>query len=94
MLQKHRFVEASTDKDKQGYTDAMKYISEFDKMVKEDANTSINTVKVIKNTNYYEDVVPETVETAPGPPTQNNDFDEILNAYDEESQKKKALNSL
>jgi hypothetical protein len=54
----------------------------------------LSKVKVVENTNYYEDVEPEIIETEPKIQKQTNVFDEILSSYNEESQKQKALNSL
>ncbi len=83
-----------TDKDKQGYHDAMKYISKFDKMVKQDTEASISTVKVIKNKEYYQDVEPKTLPTTPDNSIQNDDFETLLNDYNEENQQKQAVKSL
>ena len=49
-----------TEKDKQGYQDAMKYINEFDKMVKEDT-TIIDKVTVFRSVSDSIDVTPEIV---------------------------------
>lgn len=69
------------------------YVKEFDTMVKEHKN-EVGKVTIIANTNYYEDVQPETVPTTPDEPKQTNDFDELLNTYDEEYQQQNAINSL
>jgi hypothetical protein len=50
-----------TETDKQGYLDATKYISQFDKMVKEDSKNVLEKVTIFKTNHSFIDVTPETV---------------------------------
>ena len=51
-----------TDADKQGYENATKYISQFDKIVKENTANTLEKVTVFRTNNNYIDVTPEIVE--------------------------------
>jgi len=61
-----RFNEATaeqTDVDSKGYTNATKYISTFDKMVKDDTTTTLQKVSIMKKNNTIIDVTPEVIPT-------------------------------
>jgi hypothetical protein len=51
-----------TDADKQGYENATKYISQFDKIVRLNTANSLEKVTVFRANNNYIDVTPEVVE--------------------------------
>ncbi|MCV9929487.1 hypothetical protein OIU83_17635 [Flavobacterium sp. LS1R49] len=50
-----------TDADKKGYEEATKYISQFDKMVKEDTGNVLEKLSIIKTNYSFIDVTPEIV---------------------------------
>ncbi|WP_395060065.1 hypothetical protein [Flavobacterium sp.] len=54
-----------TDTDKQGYENATKYISQFDKIVKEHTANTMEKVTVFRTNDNYIDVTPEVVEQIP-----------------------------
>jgi len=75
-----------TDQDKQGYTEAMKYISEFDKMVKDD--NKLSKVTILKKPTKTIDITPEIV--TPITPEQAFEMDEV----DTEAQRNLAISDL
>lgn len=78
-----------TEKDVLGYQQATKYISQFDKMVKEDTKEKLQKVSIIENTTSVIDVTPEIVETIDIPHTEY----EVLPTNEVED-KNKAINDL
>ncbi|MDB0600727.1 hypothetical protein PL373_06120 [Tenacibaculum maritimum] len=76
-----------TDKDREGYREATKYISQFDKMVKEDTKERLQKVSIIKNAPVTIDVTPEIVETEEIPETfeleEVNEQEEINRAIND-----------
>lgn len=77
-----------TDADVLGYQNATKYISEFDKMVKNDTSEKLQKVSIIKNTNTIIDVTPEVVETV-------EEIEEYqFEALNEVSERNRAINDL
>ncbi|AUX17380.1 hypothetical protein [Flavobacterium columnare] len=77
-----------TDADKQGYENATKYISQFDKMVKENTTNKLEKVTIFKTNNDFIDVTPEVVEI----PKQEPVFEmEYLNIQTERT---RAINDL
>ncbi|MCD8412765.1 hypothetical protein [Tenacibaculum finnmarkense] len=77
-----------TDKDVQGYQDATKYISQFDKMVKTDTEQQLRRVAIIKNDMPIIDVTPEIVKTV----AKIEEFE--YEAFDEVSERNNAIDDL
>ncbi|MDB0603328.1 hypothetical protein PL373_19780 [Tenacibaculum maritimum] len=77
-----------TDKDVQGYQDATKYISQFDKMVKTDTEQQLRRVAIIKNDMPVIDVTPEIVKTV----AKIEEFE--YEAFDEVSERNNAIDDL
>lgn len=76
-----------TDIDAQKYQEAMQYISQFDKMVKQDTSEKLPRVGIIKNRTQPINVEVETVETAM---VEEYAYTEI----DENTQRNRAINEL
>jgi hypothetical protein len=78
-----------TEKDEQGYTEATKYISQFDKMVKQDTAEKLQRVSIIKTAAIPKtDAEPELVETL----EENEEYQ--FEAVDEASEYNRAINEL
>ncbi|MFL0087165.1 hypothetical protein R8G64_13300 [Tenacibaculum maritimum] len=75
-----------TDIDKLGYQEATKYISQFDKMVKEDTGKKLQKVSIIETEKTIIDVTPEIVpeeEVLEYTPLQVNEVDTINKAIND-----------
>lgn len=79
-----------TEQDKEGYQEAMSYISKFDKMVKEDSTERLNKLEIVKNTDYNEDIEVVVVEDE----IQEEDFDQIVENYESTDINQSAFDSL
>jgi hypothetical protein len=77
-----------TDADVLGYGNATKYISQFDKMVREDTSETLQKVSVIRTNKNFVDITPEIVQQLPYEP----EFElEYVNTQNERS---RAINDL
>lgn len=74
-----------TDKDKAGYTEATKYISQFDKMVKDDTLESLQKVAIIKKT-VIKPFVPKIVHEV-----EKEDKEITIEMPDHDYERKRAL---
>lgn len=80
-----------SDLDKESYQNQAKYVSQFDKMVK-DGKADLNRLKIIENPNYFDNTPVEIVAPAIQP---NTDWDDLPDNYDdEEFDRLHAINSL
>jgi hypothetical protein len=79
-----------TDADKLGYENATKYISQFDKMVRDDTAEKLQKVAIIRNNNRIIDITPEVVTRRLPEPEPEYEY-EYANAYTERS---RAINDL
>ncbi|MDB0602611.1 hypothetical protein PL373_16030 [Tenacibaculum maritimum] len=78
-----------TDTDLQGYQEATKYVSQFDKMVKEDTSNKIQKVSIIKSAPVTIDITPEIIEA------HDESFQEIeILPVNEAESKNQAINDL
>lgn len=77
-----------TDADKLGYENATKYISQFDKMVRDDTTETLQKVAIIRNNKNFIDITPEIIPEQAHEP----EFEyEYANSYNERS---RAINDL
>ena len=81
-----------TDEDKEGYTEAMKYVSSFDNMVKQDTEETLHQVKIMKVTEFDKDIEVITIEEEIE--EEEDGFDELASDFSPEAMKRKAFNNL
>ena len=79
-----------TDADKEGYTEATKYISQFDAMVKKDTAETLQKVSIIRTNKNYIDVTPEVI-----PQIESEQEEEFEYEYvDVQLERNRAINDL
>ncbi|MGL4908049.1 MAG: hypothetical protein ACRC3G_01805, partial [Bacteroidales bacterium] len=83
----------STESDKLAKEEQAKYITKFDKMIK-DSKENFAPVKIIENKKNYEELIPEIVPVEYAELQEEDNFEEAVNNYDESYISASALDNL
>lgn len=77
-----------TDNDRLGFTNATKYISQFDSLIKDKSTETIEKLTIFKTNNSFIDIMPEIIETN----TEEHEFE--LEYTDYQNERNNAINDL